>query len=211
MFRFIKRKLKAYIVHQIEEYNKKELIQRNKLILNNITVSDNFQVRPFVKIRNLSNNAKNILIGKNTIIDGELLVFNYGGCIKIGDYSYIGENSKIWSAEKIEIGSNVLISHNCNIFDTDSHELNYLKREEGYKFILANGYQTKNPGINCSSIVIEDNVWISFNVTILKGVKIGKGAIIGANTVVIDDVPPFSLVIGNPARIVKENLDKKYD
>jgi acetyltransferase-like isoleucine patch superfamily enzyme len=52
-------------------------------------------------------------------------------------------------------------------------------------------------------VVIEDHVWIGFNVGILKGVTIGKGAIIGAGSVLTEDVEPFTVVAGNPAKIIK--------
>jgi acetyltransferase-like isoleucine patch superfamily enzyme len=55
-------------------------------------------------------------------------------------------------------------------------------------------------GVGMSPIVIEDDVWIGFNATVLKGVTIGRGAIIGASTVVTKDVPPYAIVVGNPQR-----------
>ena len=51
-------------------------------------------------------------------------------------------------------------------------------------------------------VIIEDDVWIGFNATILKGVRIGRGAIVGANTVITKDVPPYTIMVGNPARAV---------
>ena len=57
-------------------------------------------------------------------------------------------------------------------------------------------------GVAMAPIVIEDDVWIGFNATILKGVKIGKGAIIGASTIITKDVPPYAIMVGSPARQV---------
>lgn len=54
-----------------------------------------------------------------------------------------------------------------------------------------------------SPVVIEDNVWIGEFAAILKGVTVGKGSIIGSHCVVTQDVPPYSIVVGNPARVVK--------
>ena len=53
-------------------------------------------------------------------------------------------------------------------------------------------------------VVIDDNVWIADKVTISKGVKIGRGAIIGANSVITTDVPPYSVVVGSPAKVIKQ-------
>lgn len=154
-------------------------------------------------VENISKNRNKINIGNNTIIEGELLVFNYGGRILIGDNVYVGTNSKIWSGDSISIGNNVLISHNVNIVDTNSHELNHLERAAGYKSLTKNGHPKDKTSIITGRIIIEDYVWISFGVTILKNVRIGKGAIIAAGSVVTKDVEPFSIVAGNPARVVK--------
>ena len=67
-------------------------------------------------------------------------------------------------------------------------------------FIEYEGYEPTKP------VIIEDDVWIGTRVTILKGVTVGKGAIIGACSVVTKDVPPHSIVVGNPAKVVKENV-----
>ena len=67
-----------------------------------------------------------VKIGSNSHIRGELLTFNYGGNIEIGDNTFVGVGAKIWSGESVKIGSNVLISHNVNIIDSDSHEIDYL-------------------------------------------------------------------------------------
>jgi len=153
---------------------------------------------------NPSAKRENIIIGESSHIYGELLVFGYGGKIKIGSFSFIGDNSRIWSGESISIGDHVFISHNCNIFDTNSHETNYLERKESHLYRLKNNLTTNIKGnVETAAIVIEDQVWISFNVIILKGVRIGKGSIIAAGSVVTKDVEPFSLVAGNPAKLIK--------
>lgn len=159
--------------------------------------------RMSANVENISKNRNKIKIGNNTIIEGELLVFNYGGRILIGDNVYVGTNSKIWSGESVSIGSNVLISHNVNIVDTNSHELNHLERAAGFKSLTKYGHPKDKTSIITGKIIIEDYVWISFGVTILKNVRIGKGAIIAAGSVVTKDVEPFSTVAGNPAKVVK--------
>lgn len=153
---------------------------------------------------NMQGNIHNIIVGKNTHIRGELLTLNYGGKIEIGNDSFIGPDSRIWSGESVTIGSNVLISHNVNIIDTNSHEIDYLERAEGYKNLLIKGYPKNKGSIKTGKIIIHDYAWINFNTTILKGVTIGKGAIIGANSVVTEDVPDFTLAIGNPAKVIKK-------
>jgi acetyltransferase-like isoleucine patch superfamily enzyme len=155
-------------------------------------------------IGNFPRDRKKIKIGINSVIEGKLVVFNYGGEIIIGDNVYVGLNSNIWSGEKVIIGNDILISHNVNIIDTNSHEIDHIERAERFKNLIKYGHPKDKASIITSSIKIEDYVWISFGATVLKGVTIGKGAIIAANAVVTKDVPPFTLVAGNPARIVKQ-------
>lgn len=154
-------------------------------------------------IINMQDN-KHLLIGNNTHVRGELLVYPYGRGIKIGNDCYIGENSIIRSGDSIDIGNSVLIGHGCNIFDTDSHEIDYIQRDKSYKNMLLYGHPKDRGQVKTAPVIIKDFAWISFNVSILKGVTIGKGAIVGACSVVTHDVPDFCLAVGNPARVVKK-------
>ena len=154
-------------------------------------------------VYNPKDNPELTVIGRNSHIRGELLVCNYGGKISIGDNCFIGTGTRIWSGEGISIGNDVLISHNVNIMDTNSHEIEYKIRAERFKDYIKNGPSTEKELVQTSPIIIEDNVWISFNAIILKGVKIGKGAIIAAGSVITHDVEPFTIVGGNPQHIIK--------
>ncbi|HOZ86300.1 MAG TPA: acyltransferase [Bacteroidia bacterium] len=155
-------------------------------------------------ICNMKGDRDHIRLGNDTHIRGELMTMNYGGKIEIGDYCYLGEGSRIWSGESVKIGSHVLISHNVNIFDTDNHELQYEERAKGYVNLLKRGQPAEKGSVKTAPVSIEDHVWISFNVIILKGVKIGKGAIVAAGSVVTRDIPAFCTVAGNPAKIIKQ-------
>lgn len=104
---------------------------------------------------------------------------------------FINADVKIRCFNSITIGSGVKISHNVTIMDGDGHLLEY----EGY--------------IPVKPIVIEDHVWIGTKSTILKGVRIGEGSIVAAGSVVTRDVPPHTLVAGNPARVIKEGIQWK--
>ncbi len=208
--------LKKLIHYFFEKYISSELIERKLANLyiqrceNNVILRENSVFSSSAKVYN-SRKKDNISIGQSTHIYGELLVFGYGGKISIGSYSFIGENTKIWSGESILIGDNVFISHNCNVFDTNSHEIDYQEREKTHHYRLKNNLSTNIKGnVITAPIVIEDNVWISFNVIVLKGVRIGKGSIIAAGAVVTKDIPPFSIVVGNPAKVIK-TLKHEYN
>lgn len=155
-------------------------------------------------IFNSQNDKTKIIVGDNTHIRGALLIFPFGGAITIGNDCYIGDHSRIWSAEKITIGNNVLISHNVNICDTNAHELCSEERVKNSINTLKNGLNPEKGSVITGEIIINDNVWINFNAIILKGITIGKGAIIAAGAVVTKDVAPYTLVAGNPARFVKK-------
>jgi acetyltransferase-like isoleucine patch superfamily enzyme len=160
------------------------------------------------KVINIRGGRTNIKIGKNTYIRGELLIFGHGGEIIVGDYCYVGEMSRIWSASRILIGNRVLIAHNVNIHDNNAHPIDAVQRHEQFKKIISSGHPREASPLNEKPIIIEDDVWIGFNSTILKGVRIGKGAIVAACSVVTKDVEPYTLVAGNPAKEIKKlNLE----
>lgn len=94
----------------------------------------------------------------------------------------------------IVIGADCLIAANCQIFDGSGHDLSFGD--------VAN---RKNTEGEVKPIVIEDAVWIGANCIILPGVTIGKGAVIAAGSVVTKNVAPYSIVGGNPARVIKEH------
>ena len=147
-------------------------------------------------IENLSSNPDAIKIGRNSFIRGKLLVYRHGGKIVIGDNCYLGHRSDIWSMDSVIIGDRVLISHDCQIHDGTAHSLDPEERAAHFKAILETGHPkdwADLPGVRSAPVIIEDDVWISFGVTILKGVRIGKGTVIGARSIVTKDVPPYML------------------
>ena len=171
--------------------------------LRQVNIGANSVLYPESTINNIQNMPDNLIIGNNTHIRGELTLFAHGGKIEIGDFVYIGSGTRVWSADKIKIGNNVLISHNVNIVDTDSHEIDYIKRAETFQGMIERGHSKQNQDIVSCPIEIDDYAWLSFNVSVLKGVKIGKGAIVGAGSLVLENVEPFTVVGGVPAKVIK--------
>lgn len=166
------------------------------------TVGDDVHLYPTCRIENNQANKSAIAIGSRCNILGQLTVFAHGGRIQIGESCFVGEHSRIWSAESISIGNRVLISHGVNIHDNNSHSLSALNRHVHFKQIFSAGHPKTLEDVPSAPIVIEDDVWIGFNCTILKGVTIGEGAIVGAATVITKDVPSYTVVAGNPARVI---------
>ena len=108
---------------------------------------------------------------------------------ELGNNSGIGEGSRLYG--KILIGDDVMMGPQCWIY-TQNHEFRYLDKP-----MRQQGPQREEP------VVIGNDVWIGGRVTILPGVHVGNGVIIGAGAVVSKDVPDYAIVAGNPARILK--------
>lgn len=159
-------------------------------------------IYPEAKILNFQKDQTKIQIGKNTHVRGELLVFAHGGQIVIGDESFIGEGTKIWSGKSILIGNRVLISHGVNIFDSRTHSLSAKERNMHFNKIITSGHPSEI-NLGDRAVIIDDDAWIASMSIILRGVHIGCGAVVGAGSVVTKDVPAWSVVAGNPARVIK--------
>ena len=152
---------------------------------------------PESSIENLAGGPERVVIGDRSFVHGRLFTFGHGGSIHIGDWCYVGTRSEIWSMNSIHIGNRVLISHDVNIHDGSGHSINASERHAHYRAILTGGGHPRNPeqvpGLVSAPIVIEDDVWVSFGVTILKGVRIGAGSVIAAGAIVTKDVPANAL------------------
>ena len=154
---------------------------------------------PESTINNQLGNRERIQIGAHTLCRGNFDIFPPTGNIDIGSLCYIGDHTRIWSAAGIAIGNRVLISHGVNIHDHNAHPIGAAQRHRQAAEIFS-GCATSMMDVSMAPIVIGDDVWIGFNATIMKGVTIGRGAIIGAATVITKDVPPYAIMVGNPAR-----------
>ena len=114
-----------------------------------------------------------------------------GALIRIGRNTRIN-GSCIHAQESVIVGRNCLIAANCQVFDGNGHALSFPDVE--------NRIHTKG---RTRGVVIEDNVWIGTGSVVLPGVLIGNGSVIGANSVVVHDIPPMVLAAGNPAVVLK--------
>ncbi|KAA3667412.1 MULTISPECIES: acyltransferase [Pectobacterium] len=159
------------------------------------------------KITGVNNKIK---IGRDSMIGCEFIFESDKGVITVGNGSFINAGTKLISRAGIDIGNNVTIAWGCTIYDHNSHSLNYLARRKdiekqlndyrsGRDFIFSKDWST----VKSRKIIIEDDVWIGFGVTILSGVTIGEGAIVSAMSVVRESVEPWTVVAGNPAVIIK--------
>ncbi len=110
----------------------------------------------------------------------------------IGDGSNIAGNCVVSAVSHVRLGKKVLLARNVYISD---HIHAY---EDATTAVLDQGVARVQP------VDIEDGVWLGQNVVVCPGVRIGRGAVVGANAVVLEDVPEFSRAVGAPARVVRE-------
>lgn len=152
---------------------------------------------------------KYLTIGERSIVSGNFIFESKSGNITIGNDCFIGGSTFI-AHSSVVIGNHVTIAWGSTIYDHDSHSLDFKDRrkdiEEEYKDIIngSNFIEHKDwSHVKSAPIVIEDDAWIGMNCIILKGVTIGRGAVVGGGSVVTHDVPAWSVAAGNPAKVVK--------
>lgn len=133
-----------------------------------------------------------IHVGDNVLLErGVRLSLGDNAKMYIGDNTYLGDGTSVLAVQEVRIGTGCAVSWHVVIMDTSSHPVG----QEGEEI------KTK-----IAPVIIGDHVWIGSRAVILKGVKVGAGAIIANNAVVTKDVPPKCMVAGNPARVIKENV-----
>ncbi|WAR44088.1 acyltransferase [Methylomonas rapida] len=147
-----------------------------------------------------------ITIGDNSMIGGEFIFESNNGEVSVGDGTFINSGTRIICRENIKIGSNVTIAWNCILYDHNSHSLSWTERKVDLRQQIADFNAGKNfihgknwATVKSRPIVIGDKAWLGFGVTVLNGVHIGEGAIIGASSVVRADAPAWTIAYGNPA------------
>jgi acetyltransferase-like isoleucine patch superfamily enzyme len=170
----------------------------------------------------------NIVAGENTVIDSSFCFKHFYakapiglrvGChvtlwrtslaadenavIEIGDYCYLA-NASLVCTERISIGSHVMIAGGVTIADSDFHPLGPAGRIADTIALSARGDRSRRPRVGVRPVVVEDGVWIGWNATILKGVRVGEGAVVAPGALVNRDVPAGAYVAGNPARPLAE-------
>ena len=174
------------------------------------TLHPQAKLYPGCTVSNPSKNPAQISIGANSHLRGQLLLFRRSGRISIGEWCYVGDGSRIWSRCSVQIGNHVSISHLVDIFDTNCHPLALDEHRRDLEAILGRNEDVPELTVEDAPVVLEDGVRVGCKATILKGVRIGRGAFVAANSVVTQDVPPLCLVAGNPARVVRQIPESQH-
>ncbi|WP_287248346.1 MULTISPECIES: acyltransferase [unclassified Moorena] len=151
--------------------------------------------------------AEGLSMGRGTAVYKDTM-FDMGvrAQVRIGEYVLV-HGARIICDDLLEIGNYTLISWRVVLMDTYRLPLDPLKR----RYVLEHASQFKSRRLEgdvpAEPIRIRDNVWIGFDACVLPGVTIGEGSVVGARSVVTEDVPPYTIVAGNPARVIR-CLDK---
>lgn len=149
-------------------------------------------------------------VGNDCMLDCKILFESGEGKVVIGHNNYLG-NSNIICKTEIVFEDNIFVAWGSYFYDHNSHSVDYKEREKdiiqqlqdfrsGKLFIENKNWNV----VDAAPIRVCSNAWIGMNCIILKGVTIGEGAIVGAGSVVTKDVPAWSVVGGNPAKVIKE-------
>ncbi len=139
--------------------------------------------------------GNNLTVGVGIRIDVFLkdgtVGLSIGDNVQMNDYVHIGVREKVTIGNDVLIGSKVLITDHNHGFYNSTNSSNPDSKPAERELVS-------------KPVIIEDNVWIGEMANILPGVKIGKGSVIGASTVITKNIPPYSIAVGNPAKIIKK-------
>ncbi len=166
-----------------------------------------------VDVRLRPENRSYVHVGHDCDISGTFVFERGVGSITLGDGVSIGNGSLLicTQPEGIHIGRNVMLSWNVTVLDNNSHSLDRALRENDSTDWLAGlrkgklGIFKNWHGVASAPVVIGDGAWVGFGSVIMKGVTIGEGAVVASRSVVTRDVPPYSVVGGNPARLLSQD------
>lgn len=143
-----------------------------------------------------------IEVGAGCLISGHLVTETPNSIVRIADNVLVGNDSLLAAAQSIIVEQDVLISYRCIITDADNHSLRYSERKNDLQDWIHNRHDWSR--VKIAPVRICKGAWIGAASIIMKGVTVGEGAVVGMGSVVTKDVAPYTIVAGNPARVVKE-------
>ena len=190
IIQFLIRKYNNYLTY-------KKLVNCRKYLTLDETciVSKNFRYK--------TNSKKKIIVGKNSHLNGYFKTAGQG-IIRIGDFCSFRKGTFIGALESVIIGNNVFGAEHIFISDNNNHPTSPKDRiEMSLTQPGSHLWSWDNKKIESSKIIVGNNVWIGRYAMILKGAQIGDHSIIAAGAIVTKSFPPYSVIAGNPARIVK--------
>jgi acetyltransferase-like isoleucine patch superfamily enzyme len=138
-------------------------------------------------------------IGENSLIEGSIVFERPNSSITIGKRTFM--NGALIASTSISVGDDVLVAWGVTIVDHDSHSVAFSQRAHDVEDWIVGKKDWTH--VKTAPIIIGNKSWIGFNSSILEGVTIGEGAVIGAGSVITKNVEPWTIVAGNPARVIR--------
>ena len=152
-------------------------------------------------------NGCSLSIGSNSNIEGSLVFERASARISIGSRTHLGGGTLLAAASSIEIGDDVLIAFEVVIMDHNSHSLKFRERRNDVRDWLQGSKDWST--VATAPVKISNKAWIGMRAVVLKGVTIGEGAVVAAGSIVTSDVSPWTIVAGNPARVIRPLTDEE--
>lgn len=143
-----------------------------------------------------------IIVGDDCVVAGTLVAEVADSRLSIGNRVFIGGGSLIDCLAEVRIEDDVLISYQVLIMDSDNHSIRAAERVGDLQRWREGRYDWSR--VNRKPVIIKSRAWIGARATLTKGVVVGEGGIVASGAVVTKDVPPYTIVAGNPARIIRE-------
>jgi acetyltransferase-like isoleucine patch superfamily enzyme len=141
-----------------------------------------------------------LVVGAESLVDGSIAFERPHATIAIGQRTFM--NGRLIAAERITVGDDVLMAWGVTVVDHDSHSLAFSRRADDVR-MWARGEKDWSH-VTIRPVSIGARAWIGFDAVILKGVTIGEGAVVAARAVVTRNVDPWTVVAGNPARVIRQ-------
>ncbi|MEK6372482.1 MAG: acyltransferase [Acidobacteriota bacterium] len=192
----IARRIEHLALHHPSDYSEQVMRGRG-------TFSPQAIVAPRARVQSVAA-PDHLEVGDHSHIEGEIYLLTPESRCRIGNYCFLGAESRLWVQGTMTIGDFVLIAPRVDVFDGDSHPLDAVTRREDARDLFERNRLMDYSRVAAADVVIEDDVWIGTKSTILKGVRLGRGCVVAAGSVVTRDVEPFTLVGGNPAREIRK-------
>lgn len=177
------------------------------LLHGQVSIAPTAFLRPSASLTVRNAEGCRLEIGAGSNIEARLVLERAGAWITIGERSHLGGGSLLDAAEKISVGDDVLISFDVLITDHGSHAIAFPLRERD----VADWTDGRKDWthVKRAATRVQDRAWVGARAIILAGVTIGEGAVVGAGSVVTRDVAPWTVVGGNPARLIRELLPEE--
>lgn len=198
---YFKKIIKSYLLSR-------RIVSHQENLERNCVLGKSFNAAPWQKkdggilnfsVGNLSGDPQRVTIGDYCNLNAAIHC-DVRGQVHIGNHVFMNVKTIIRCDHEIQVGNYCMFGPNVKLWDTKNHPMSISARERQAKEICQKTVDSYEAG--GSPIIIEDNVWLCMDVTVLSGVRIGYGSVIASGSVVTKDIPPKSFAAGVPARIV---------